>query len=81
MRLGYKHNGGQGRAVFLGSRLPPSLCILTRPREGERERERERASESEREGERARERERERERERDISVWFCHQCDCGITIM
>ena len=41
LRLGSQHNGGQVRAVFLGSRLLPSLCILARPRERERERERE----------------------------------------
>ena len=59
MRLGSQHNGGQVRAVFLGSRLLPSLFILARPRETEREREKER--ERGREGGRVGERERERE--------------------
>ena len=62
MKLGYQHNGGQGRAVFLGSRLLPSLCILTRERESMRERGRE--------SEREREREREGEREHTLSEVF-----------
>ena len=66
MKLGYQHNGGQGRAVFLGSRLLPSLCILTRERESMRERGRERGRESERE----RERERGGEREHTLSEVF-----------
>ena len=62
MKLGYQHNGGQGRAVFLGSRLLPSLCILTRERESMRERGRE--------SERERERERGGEREHTLSEVF-----------
>ena len=68
LRLGYQRNGGQGRAAFLGSRLPPSVCILTRLREREREKDRqketqrERDRERERGGERVRETVRQRER-------------------
>ena len=64
LRLGYQRNGGQGRAAFLGSRLPPSVCILTRLRERERQRETERERQREREKETQRERERDRVRER-----------------